>query len=51
MAKKVTITYKKEGKVKICKRCPGEHELHGIVDEFQLRKLSEHRDSHVMRLK
>lgn len=38
MPKSVTTTYKEEGKVKICKRCPGEHELHGIVDEFQLRK-------------
>ena len=36
--KSVTATYKEEGKVKICKRCPREHELHGVVDEFQLRK-------------
>ena len=36
LCSKSVTTYKKEGKVKICKRCPGEHELHGIVYEFQL---------------
>ena len=35
---KKCTTYKEEGKVKVCKRCPGEHELHGVVDEFQLKK-------------
>jgi hypothetical protein len=36
--KNFTTTYEEEGKVKICKRCPGEHELHGVVNKFQLRK-------------